>query len=256
MPAVPALPDSLRAFTARVWQDATDPEPGFAVYQRNLHGNFAQVLALEFPALQRLLGEQAFRALARDFQREHPSRSGNLHGIGAPLASFLRRRLAGSPRAWLADVAALEWAWEDAAVAADAGNRVDVAGFATLDPDAQMARRARLHPALRVLRSTAPVHTIWRDNLPDASGRIASMQSDYRLSLDLGGEAVVIERPDQQVEVTVVPDAEAAWLESLANGATQGDAIEHALTIDSRFDLAAALGAALRRHRIIDLQLA
>jgi hypothetical protein len=251
---MPTLPESLQGFTARVWHDAADTDPGFAIYRRNLRGNFAQVLALEFPSLQRLLGEQAFRALAQDFQREHPSRSGNLHGIGAPLASYLRSRLAASPRAWLADVAALEWAWEDAAVAADAGSSVDVAAFASLDPDAQMAQRARLHPALRVLRSAAPIHTIWRDNLPDPSGRIAALQADYSLSLDRGGEAVVIERPALQVEVSVVPDAEAAWLAALAAGATLGDAIDQALAVDSRFDLGTALTAALRRHRIIGLQ--
>jgi hypothetical protein len=251
---MPTLPESLQGFTARVWHDAADTDPAFAIYRRNLQGNFAQVLALEFPALQRLLGEPAFRALARDFQREHPSRSGNLHGIGAPLASYLRGQLAGLPRAWLADVAALEWAWEDAAVAADADSSVDVAAFASLDPDAQMAQRALLHPALRVLRSAAPIHTIWRDNLPDPSGRIAALQADYSLSLDRGGEAVVIERPALQVEVSVVPDAEAAWLAALAAGATLGDAIDQALAVDSRFDLGAALTTALRRHRIIDLQ--
>jgi hypothetical protein len=253
---MPTLPESLQAFAARLWHDAADADPGFAVYRRNLRGNFAQVLALEFPALQRLLGEQAFRALARDFQREHPSRSGNLHGIGAPLAPYLRSQLAGSPRAWLADIAALEWAWEDAAVAADAGSGVDVAAFARLDPDAQLAQRARLHPALRVVRSAAPIHAIWRDNLPDASGRIASLQADYSLSLQRGGEAVVIERPGQQVEVTVVPDAEAAWLQALAAGTTLGDAIDQALAVDPHFDLGSALGVALRHRRIIDLRLA
>jgi hypothetical protein len=253
---MPTLPESLQGFTARVWHDAADTDPGIAVYRRNLHGNFAQVLALEFPALQRLLGEQAFRSLAREFQREHPSRSGNLHGIGAPLASYLGRQLAGSPRAWLAEVAALEWAWEDAAVAADAGSSLDVAAFAALDPDAQLAQRARLHPALRVVRSPAPIHTIWRDNLPDATGRIASLQTDYRLSLDRGGEAVVIERPGLQVEVSVVPNGEAAWLESLAAGATLGEAIDRGLAVDPGFDLGHALGVALRRRRIIDLQLA
>jgi hypothetical protein len=250
---MPALPDSLRTFAARVWRDADDSHPGYAVYRRNLRGNFVQVLALEFPALQRLLGEAAFAALARDFQRDYPSRSGNLHGIGAPLAPYLRDRLAGSERYWLADLAALEWAWEDAAVAADADGSIDVAAFAALDADAQMTRRMRLHPALRIVRSSAPIHTIWRDNLPDASGRIAALAADYGLSLDRGAEAVVIERPGQQVELSVLPDAEALWLESLAGGATLGDAIDYALAVDSRFDLGAALGNALQRRRVIDL---
>lgn len=252
---MPTLPESLRTLAARIWDERDAIDPGLAVYRRNLRGNFAQVLALEFPALQRLLGEQAFLGLAHDLQRDHPSRSGNLHDIGAPLAAYLRQRLADSERAWLADIAALEWAWEDSAVAADARSGVNVTGFASLDPDAQLAQRAQLHPALRVVRSAAPIHTIWRDNLPDASGRIASLQANYSLSLDQRGESVIIERPGQQVEVSVVPEAEAAWLESLAAGTTLGAAIDHALAVDNGFDLGAALGSALRRARIIDLRL-
>ena len=251
---MPSLPDSLQSFAARVWDGArAETDPGYAVYRRNLHGNFATVLALEFPAVQRLLGEAAFRALARDFQRAHPSTRGDLHCIGAPFAAWLRAQPVLGAMPWIADVAALEWAWEQAAIAADAVAAVDVAAFVGMEPDQQLALRARLHPALRIVRSAAPIHRIWRDNLPDADGQIAALAADYTLSLDCGGEVVLVERPGHAIEVGTLQPAEAAWLEALADGATLGAAIDRAAAADPLFDLGQVLAAALQRARIIGL---
>ncbi|MEZ5459516.1 MAG: DNA-binding domain-containing protein [Steroidobacteraceae bacterium] len=249
---MPTLPDSLRAFAARVRDDTrAETDPGYEVYRRNLHGNFATVLALEFPAVQRLLGDASFRGLARDFQCAHPSTCGDLHRIGAPFAAWLRAQPEVGALPWIADVAALEWAWEEAAVAADAAQQVNVAAFVAMGPDRQLALRARLHPALRVIRSAAPIHRIWRDNLPDAHGQVAALATDYTLSLDQGGETVLVERPGHAVEVSTLQPGEAAWLEALSEGETMGIAIDRAVAAGPAFELGTALAAALQRARIV-----
>lgn len=253
MTVMPPLRETLQEFAARVWDEDHDDDPGYAVYRRNLLGNFATVLALEFPAVHRLLGAAVCRGLARDFQRAHPSTCGDLHHIGARFADWLRARPELGARQWIADVAALEWAWEEAAVAADAASAVDVAVLAAEEPDRQLARRARLHPAMRVVQSAAPIHRIWRDNLPDADGNVAALAADYTLSIDGGGEAVLVERPGRTVYVSTIGPAEAAWLVALADGETLGAAIDRAVTVDVHFDLGAALATAVQRSRIIDL---
>ena len=63
------------------------------VYRNNLREGFVQALALEFPVVQRLVGEEFFRQTALEFQARHPSRSGDLTHIGAPFADYL----AGDP---------------------------------------------------------------------------------------------------------------------------------------------------------------
>src|SRR5262249_12480482 len=55
-----------------------------AIYRNNLHEGFINALALEFPVVQRLVGDDYFRQLAREFLHAHPSRAGDLHPIGAP----------------------------------------------------------------------------------------------------------------------------------------------------------------------------
>lgn len=249
---MPTLSETLRSFSAAVFDGAAaDLDPGLAVYRRNLRANFARVLALEFPAVVRLLGEERFAAVAAGYQRAEPSRAGDLHEIGARFAAHLGRRLEPASLRWIADVAALEWAWEEAAVAADATMRLDAGELAALPPDRLWTLRLAPHPALRIVRSAYPVHAIWRANLPDATGHVAALEPQFRLALDQGAESVVIERPAAQVEVACVADAEAAWLEAIAQGEPLGAALEAALARDASFDLTAALATALSRERVI-----
>jgi hypothetical protein len=249
------LPELLRGLSAAVFDGPAGAgrDPGLEVYRRNLRANFAKVLALEFPAVARLLGDERFAAVAAEYQRTEPSRGGNLHDIGARFATHLGQRLEPASLRWIADVAALEWAWEEAAVAADATTRIDPRVLAALPPDRLWTLRLAPHPALRIVRSVYPVHAIWRANLPDATGRIAALEPQFRLALDQGGESVVIERPAVQVEVVCVADAEAAWLEAIAQGNPLGAALEAALACDAGFDLTAALAQVLARQRVVEI---
>ena len=109
---MPSLRDAQRRFAAALFANSAPEHPGLAVYRRNLRGNFAKVLALEFPVVQRLVGADYFDTLAWQFQQVEPSRSGNLHGIGAHFAAYLRGRFTGGDLGYLGDVAELEWALE------------------------------------------------------------------------------------------------------------------------------------------------
>lgn len=249
---MPTLPEALRAFSSTVFDAApVARDPGVEVYRRNLRANFAKVLALEFPAVERLLGSERFAAVAADYQQREPSRSGNLHGIGARFAAHLASRLEPASLRWVADVAALEWAWEEAAVAADAVTRIEPPAIAAMSPEQLWSLRLAPHPALRVVRSRYPIYSIWRANLPDDSGRIAALEPQFELALDRGGESVAIERPGMEVEVSEVAAAEAAWLEALAGGQSLGVALETALALDAGFDLTGALARALARRRLV-----
>src|SRR4051794_15920913 len=78
-----------------------DARSRIAIYRNNLHEGFRKALALEFPVIERLVGEDYFRQLALAFQVEHPSRFGDLHGIGEPFARFLLRQFEDTQYAYL-----------------------------------------------------------------------------------------------------------------------------------------------------------
>lgn len=200
------------------------------IYRNNLHEFFLKTLALEFPAIERLVGADYFRRMGLEFMCAHPSRAGNLHHIGAPFAAFLSERFAGTQYDYLPDVAALEWAYQEAMVAANATPFV----VDTLRSAAPDSLRLVLHPACRLVRSAYPILRIWRANRPESA-------SDDTIDLGSGGDSVLILRAAAHVEFHRLPAGQFALLERLSLGASLSDAFEAALAADPSFDLTEAL---------------
>lgn len=208
------------------------------IYRNNLRGNFHNVLALEFPVLQQLCGADYFRQLALQFQQAAPSRNANLHHIGAGFAGWLAGRMSGSGYEWFADVAALEWAWQECYVAADPPGTADFSALLALDEAQQEQLRLRLVPAARVLRSAWPVLSIWRAHQTDSDGVAAIALEDIDLQR---GESVLVLRQSHGVRLHALTAAEAVLLQQLAADRPLGEALEQSLRHDAAFDAAAAL---------------
>ena len=194
----------------------------FGVYRNNLHENFRKALAIEFPAIERLVGADYFRQLALQFQQAAPSRSGDLHAIGAGFSAYLQARFAGSEYAYFADVAALEWAWQQCLTAADAPpwNNFDALG--AVAPDCYAGICFQAHPALRLISSAWPVFTIWNAN------RDGSEPAGV-IDISCGGECVVLRRAGSGAEARRCESNEYAFLSALATGLPFGAAVDAAL---------------------------
>ena len=218
-----------------VVDDGIDGEARIGIYRNNVRAGFAKTLVLEFPVIERLVGSGYWRQLASEFQAAHPSRSGNLHHIGAPFAAFLRRRFGATPYAYLADVAELEWAYQEALVAADAPP-LDVGPLQSLAPEQYPQLVFTLHPACRLIRTEYPVISIWRANQPDV---LVPETIDLRSAADL----ILVRRAAASIDFIALPAGQFAFLQALSRSAPLGEAIEAALAVDAAFDA----GQALRR---------
>jgi hypothetical protein len=214
---------------------AIDAHARLAIYRNNLREGFRKALALEFPVIERLVGEDYFRQLALSFLAEHPSHAGDLHPIGEPLAQFLRQRFEHTHYAYLSDVATLEWAYQQSSVAADAPS-FDPAGLRDIPQEAYGRLRFTLHCACGLVQSPYPVVRIWAVNQPDATG-------DEVVDLSVGADFVLIRRAAEGVEMRRIPATDFAILDAFSQGAKLADALECAYAIDPDFDL----GEALRR---------
>lgn len=203
-----------------------------AIYRGNLHATFATALGLEYPVLAALCGAEFFALLAREFQHAHPSVSGDLQQVGAPLPQYLRQRFAGSEHAYFADVAALEWAREESARAATAAP-LDLQALGAITADAAPALRLSLQPSVRLIASRWPVYTIWQAH--QGPGEVRSVD------LDAGAEHVLAWRARGAQQLECLPPAEFRLLEALQGGASLGEAYDIALATDPAFDIAAAL---------------
>lgn len=249
---MPSLRDTQRRFAASLFAAAAPDDPGLDVYRRNLRGNFSKVLALEFPVVRILVGGDYFETLAWQFQQVEPSRSGNLHGIGTPFATYLRGRFGGGDLSYLGDVAQLEWAVEQSLVAADASASLDPHAFATVSAEHQERLRFDLDPSLRLVRSRYPIVTLWRSHRPDEDGRVSAERDDFSLDLRSGSENALVQRRQHSAHVEPLSAPEAAWLGALVQRATLGEALEQALDaadrLDAPFDLGVLLGRAVQQQ--------
>lgn len=223
------------------------PERRLAIYRNNAVEGFLQTLRATFPVLVRLSGEDWFRHSGRRYMRQHPSRSGNIHYIGERFPAFLDIALAGGEYHYFADIARLEWAYQEVLVAADHSN-LDIASLATVPPERYAALTFRTHPAMRLVSSRFPVLEIWKANQP---GSCASEQ----IALDSGPSNVLIIRRDDHVELRELPLVDFELLAAFARGETFDLAAEHALHAAPEADLGAALARIVRLGTLVDFTL-
>ena len=209
-----------------------------AIYRHNLRAGFEKALAAGFPVVAALCGPEYFGVLAREFQQAHPSRSGDLHHAGEPFAAFLQQRFGAGEYAYFADVAALEWAREQSARAADAPPP-DLRPLAAVAPEDASGVRFSLHPAVRLVASRWPVLAIWEAH--QAAGEVQGIDPGA------GPEQVLVHRTAAGPVLERISAAELALLAALQQGEALGTALDAALAQDPAFDLAATLQRCVAR---------
>lgn len=233
---MPSLRESQERFAAALLGPA-NPEPRIGIYRRNVFGNWRSALAATYPVVRELVGVPFFDAMADHYADACPSTSGDLNEFGGELARFMRGYPPLGGLDYVADVAALEWALDEAARAADArGSPAGVAQRLAATPISRLTRtRLRLHPAARLVACGHPALRIWEIHQPGYAGAFAA-------DLDAGGEWLLVTRPDRVAAVERIGRAEHAWLETVALGTPLGPAFDAAFALDARFDLIGALG--------------
>jgi len=204
-----------------------------AIYRNNLQEGFIGALALEFPVIQRLVGDDYFRQLARELLSAHPSRTGDLHAIGTPFSEYLRTRFADTEYAYFADVAALEWAYQQSAIAPEAAV-FDVQALARVPPESYGALRFNLHPACFLIRSAYPILRIWQVNQAEEG------DPDI-VDLSAGPDYVVTRRLDVRVELRRVRPVEYVLLQCFSAGESLSEALGAVEQLDPTFDPGRAL---------------
>lgn len=228
--------------------DAIPVAERISIYANNARENFTSTLQAAFPVVCALGGESWFRQTAVTYWRQHPSRAGNLHTIGERFAEHLHAQLADMPYAYFADVAALEWAYQESMVAAEHPS-FDVAALGNVAPDQYGALRFELHPAVRLVASTYPILDIWRAH-QDTAAHIEPVD------LTAGAQHVLLMRLTDHVQFRAIEAASWTLLHSLSRGATLDSAAQAALALAPHFNLANALAQFIGLGVLVDFSLA
>lgn len=222
------------------------PQARVAIYANNAREGFLQALATTFPVIERLAGSDWFRQTGREYMRSNPSRAGNLHYVGERFAAFLDDLLRGTDYVYFADVARLEWAYQEVLVAANHPS-FDIAALSSVPPEDYGSLVFRVHPAVRLVESRYPVLAIWKANQPD-------VENSPSVSLDAGGVRVLLIRREDHVELRELDAAEFALLGAFARGATLAEAFDEAAAADPVADLALILGRVVKSQTLVDFE--
>jgi hypothetical protein len=219
-----------------------DPQTRIAIYRDNILGNYRKVFGATYPVVRRLVGGPFFDAATDQFVRGHPSRRGDVNHYGGDYAVFLASYPPARELHYLADVSRLEWAIDQANIAADAAP-LDVAALAAVAPDALADLRFSLHPAARLIASPFPILRIWQVNQPEHEG-------DDRVELGEGADTLLVTRGGHGVAIDRIGKGEHALLSALAANATLGVAASRAADVDPEFNLADALRRHVANHTV------
>lgn len=240
---IDALLDPKRPIPAglRAW-NGSDPTQRFAVYRNNVIVSLVDALAETFAVTQQLVGEEFFRAMAREFVRRSPPRSPLLADYGGEFPAFVASFPPAEKLPYLADTVRLELVCIRALHAADA----DPVGAAALqglleDERALAASRFTLHPCLQTLESDWAIASLWaaHQGLQD----IADVDPSE-------AENVWVMRSDLRVAVLRMRTGDCRFAGLLRRGETLAEATNLALESDPGFDLSACLAVLLREQLI------
>ena len=210
----------------------------FDVYRNNVAVGLTEALVTGFPVIHKLVGDRFFRAMAGVYLRTHPPASPLMMFYGEHMPQFLRRFGPAQSLPYLPDVARLELAMRESYHAADAVP-VEAAVLGQMAPEALMSARVGLAPALRIVRSSYPVHGLYRFNMEPGAPKPQPV-----------AETVLVTRPGFDPVQDPVSPADADFIEALAAGHPLGVALSLGAETP---DLAALLGLLLRRNAITTL---
>jgi hypothetical protein len=211
--------------------DGVDPAGRLRIYGNNTRAMFENALEHSYPVLRRRVGDEYFRQLAHHYRERYPSRSGDLLWIGRDFPSFVAESEADTGYAWLADLAALEWACEISLNAAWASS-LAVQSLGGIPEEGIAGTKLALQPSLLCISSAYPVLDVWQANQPGASGE--------SVDLGRGGQHVLVACGPEGLSLRAVSRDAVQFIRSLQEGASLGEAVEASGLPDD--DLPAVLG--------------
>ncbi|MDE0004358.1 MAG: DNA-binding domain-containing protein [Rhodospirillaceae bacterium] len=203
-----AFTDGSSVLPALVRDNGIAPNRRVGVYRNNHREIFRKALSASFPVVERLVGQACFAGLAREYAREHPSRSGDLQRYGENYPAFLEHTYGGTRFRYLPDVASLEWAVEEVHLDRDEPP-LTLAELSRFNKDDYGNLVFSVCRAVRLLRSGFPFFSIWRAN---------QTGSNDRIDLDRGAENVAVVRRGNDVEVHMLDRAAFCLAVALAEG--------------------------------------
>ena len=213
----------------------------FNVYRNNVTTSLMNALADGYPVIKKLLGEENFRNLSREYQAAHPPTSPLMMRFGEAFPAFLDGFTPLAKYPYLGDVARLEYALRLSYHAADTAP-IDPEHLSLLTEDELLASRPELAPSVRIVPSKWPILGIWEFNTIANAPKPESR-----------AQSVLITRREFDPKPVEITEGDVRFLNAVSKGKTLGDALDAAFEVEDTHDFAALLGKLLNGNALSKL---
>lgn len=184
------------------------------IYQSSALANITQALSITYPVIEKLVGEEFFRATCRQYIYVAWPESGNMDDYGADFPEFLAAFEHAKHLVYLKDVARLEWAFHQSSLDNDA----NITDWSTLAQVTDILKlKFVLAPSFRLVNSRFPVDQIWQLNQVNTSPEL-----DLTVNHDDDKEStdtfLVLNRQGLKTVITPLTYDEFTLLQAFENG--------------------------------------
>ena len=206
------------------------------VYRNNYVISLTEALSATYSAVKRLVGDEFFAYIAKDFISKYPLSSGYLTDFGDEFADFISQQDACKDLPYLVCIARLERCYEKAFHAAEK-DAYQLEKFNQLK-DCKQGLYVDMHPSVQLLSSTFPVVDIW---LMDDESPVPDLQNNP--------QKVLIYRRNYEVQIELIDDSEYAFLNALMRNRCIDEVYEN---VKQPVDLQAFLIKYINRQVLVD----
>jgi hypothetical protein len=180
------------------------------IYGNGYFLRLIEALGNNFSSVKNVLGEAAFRRVARAYLIQNPSTFRSIDDIGAKIAKFLELSGFSEKFPFLADLARVEWAAHELSFADDTP-AFGVQSLKTIRAAAWPRAKLKLDPSIRLLTSHWPVNDLWRDDGKWTTGQLRSIKPSRYYFL-------VHRLPDKRIRIPAITRTEHQLLSALKRG--------------------------------------
>ena len=238
-------------FAETIFSDSELPEVVLparhvCIYQNNVMAHLLQTLKDTYPLIMKLVGEDFFHVMAKEYIRRYPARSSNLHDFGEYVCDFIAEYEPVKNLIYLAEVAQFEWASHTVFFAADCGT-LDINFLEKLSADKYDQLHFSLHPASQLIKFHYPMLRIIDLCKDEIEGTI---------DINEGGINLLIIRRDIDISLVTLATDDFTFLTALSENKSLLAAVEAATEIDPNFNLDEKLPAWISDKTIVDCYLA
>lgn len=220
--------------------NSVHPAHHIEIYRHNVQQTLLNLLAEIYPLISKLVGNDYFVMLAKEYTELYPSRTGNLHEYGHYFNDFIADHASLKHLPYLSEVAYFEWTCHNLFFTADAPT-LDLTTLRQVTEDQYQNLHVCLNPALALIKFYYPILDIIE---------LCQTNHNKEVNLNKGDTFLLMLRSENKIKLQALPQADFYFLCQLQDGATLGTALATAQTYSEDFDLARQMVKLIKTHII------